>query len=464
MATETLETDYLIIGAGAAGMAFADSLLENSAATITMVDRRHAPGGHWIDAYPFVRLHQPSSYYGVSTMPLGQDAIDLAGPNAAYYELAGADEIRAYFAQVMQRRFLPSGRVRYFPSCDYMEENRFVSRLVDQSWNVRVRQKVVDTTYLEGTNPATSPLPFEVADGVQCVPAGELTRVARHFERYAIIGAGKTALDACVWLLEQGVPASMIRWIKPREAWWINRKFQQPHTLLPEFYRGTAIQVEAMAQATSIPDLFARLEAQDFFLRVDESVTPTMFRGAIVSENELALLRQIKDVVRLGHVRTIGHDEIILEEGRIAASESTLYVHCAARGLARRPLRPIFEEGRITVQPFRWGFACYQYAMLGMVEATVQGDEEKNRLCPAMAYWDTDKDYLSSFLATLANERAQATFPALVDWARNTRLNPASQIAGYSNDPVMIDSRERIKRNGAAAVANILKLLGAGSG
>ena len=463
MAVETIETDYLIIGAGAAGMAFADSLLENSAATITMVDRRHAPGGHWQDAYPFVRLHQPSSYYGISTMPLGQDAIDSSGPNAGYYELAGADEIRAYFAQVMQRRFLPSGRVRYFPSCDYTEENRFVSRLIDQSWNVRVRQKVVDTTYLEGTIPATSPLPFEVANGVQCVPSGELTRVARHFERYAIIGAGKTALDACVWLLEQGVPASMIRWIKPREAWWINRKFQQPHTLLPEFYRGTAIQVEAMAQATSIPDLFARLEAEDFFLRVDQSVTPTMFRGAIVSEKELALLRQIKDVVQLGHLQTIGRNEIVLDEGRVAASEATLYVHCAARGLARRPLRPIFEEGRITVQPFRWGFACYQYAMLGMVEATVQGNEEKNRLCPAMAYWDTDKDYLSSFLATLANERAQAAYPALVNWAKNTRLNPISQVATYSNDPVMIDSRERIKRNGAAAVANIIKLLGAGN-
>ena len=463
MAMETIETDYLIIGAGAAGMAFADSLLENSAATITMVDRRHAPGGHWIDAYPFVRLHQPSSYYGVSTVPLGQDAIDLSGPNSGYYELAGADEIRAYFAQVMQRRFLPSGRVRYFPSCDYTEENRFVSRLIDQSWNVRVRQKVVDTTYLEGTIPATSPLPFEVADGVQCVPSGELTRIAGHFERYAIIGAGKTALDACVWLLEQGIPASMIRWIKPREAWWINRKFQQPHGLLPEFYRGTAIQVEAMAQATSIPDLFARLEAEGFFLRVDQSVTPTMFRGAIVSEKELALLRQIKDVIRLGHVRTIGRDEIVLDEGRVPAIGATLYVHCASRGLSRRPLRPIFEEGRITVQPFRWGFACYQYAMLGMVEATVQGDVEKNRLCPAIAYWDTDKDYLSSFLATLANERAQAAFPALVDWAKNTRLNPISQVAAYSNDPFMIDSRERIKRNGAAAVANILKLLSAGT-
>jgi hypothetical protein len=30
----------------------------------------------------------------------------------SYCELAGADEIRAYFDHVMRRRFLPSGRVR----------------------------------------------------------------------------------------------------------------------------------------------------------------------------------------------------------------------------------------------------------------------------------------------------------------------------------------------------------------
>ena len=52
------------------------------------------------------------------------------------------------------------------------------------------------------------------------------------------------------WLLEQGVPASAIRWVKPREAWWLNRRFYQPHTLLPDFYRGMAIQLEAMALAT----------------------------------------------------------------------------------------------------------------------------------------------------------------------------------------------------------------------
>jgi cation diffusion facilitator CzcD-associated flavoprotein CzcO len=56
--SEELETDYLVVGAGAAGMAFSDTLLAHSTATVTVVDRRHAPGGHWLDAYPFVRLHQ----------------------------------------------------------------------------------------------------------------------------------------------------------------------------------------------------------------------------------------------------------------------------------------------------------------------------------------------------------------------------------------------------------------------
>jgi cation diffusion facilitator CzcD-associated flavoprotein CzcO len=59
-------TDYLIVGAGAAGMAFADSLIADSDANVVLVDRRHPPGGHWNDAYPFVRLHQPSPFYGVN--------------------------------------------------------------------------------------------------------------------------------------------------------------------------------------------------------------------------------------------------------------------------------------------------------------------------------------------------------------------------------------------------------------
>ena len=57
-----LEADYLVIGSGAMGMAFSDSLLTETGASLIIVDKHHQPGGHWNDAYPFVRLHQPSAF------------------------------------------------------------------------------------------------------------------------------------------------------------------------------------------------------------------------------------------------------------------------------------------------------------------------------------------------------------------------------------------------------------------
>jgi hypothetical protein len=453
-----LETDVLVVGAGAAGMAFTDALLTHSDATVTIVDRRHAPGGHWIDAYPYVRLHQPSAFYGVDSVPIGQDAIDVIGTNAGFYELAGKGELCAYFDRVMHRHFLPTGRVRYFPSSEVLGEDRFVSRLTGAVTEVRVRKRRVDTTYLEGTIPATSPPPFEVADGVRCVPAGDLARLDRRAERFAVIGGGKTALDACLWLLEQGVAPAAIRWIRPRDAWWLNRKFQQPHTLVPDLYRGVGLQIEAMAEASSMEDLFARLESEGLLLRFDREVEPTMFRGAIVSESELELLRGIEDVVRMGHVRRIDRTEIVLDHGRVPTDEHTVHVHCAARGLARPPLRPIFGGARVTVQPHSWGFACYQFATLGVIDAIVESDDEKNRLCPPLAYWDANEDYLTAFLALLAGERLRAAHPALARWMKSTRLNPVSGVAAYPHDPRVVEARERTKRFGAAAAANLSKL------
>lgn len=454
-----LETDYLVIGAGAAGMAITDALLTHSDATVTLVDKRHAPGGHWIDAYPHVRLHQPSAFYGVDSTPLGQDGIDATGLNAGYYELANADEIRAYFGRVMQQRFLASGRVRFFPNCDHLGGQGFASRLHGARWDVRVRRKTIDTSYLEGAIPATSPPPFEVAAGARCVPAGEIARPAERADDFVVIGAGKTAIDTCVWLLEQGVDPACIRWIKPREGWWLNRRFYQPLTLLPDLYRGIGIQLEAMAQATSVQDLYARLEAQQYFLRVDTTVAPTMCHGAVISESELALVRQIQQVIRLGHLRKIGLDTLTLDQGQAPTSPRTLHIHCATRGLARPALRPIFEPGRITVQPFMWGFACYQFALLGAAEALLDSDEDKNRLFAPIPYWDAPADYLSAFLAAMANDRARAAYPALAGWAKTSRLNPLGDIGRYSDHPSVIETRERIKRYGAEAAGKLVSLL-----
>lgn len=98
-------TDYLIVGAGASGLAFVDTLLTESDASIVLVDRRAAVGGHWCDAYPFVRLHTPSAYYGVNSMPLGEDRIQNSGRNAGFYEQATGPEVYAYFQRVLRERF-----------------------------------------------------------------------------------------------------------------------------------------------------------------------------------------------------------------------------------------------------------------------------------------------------------------------------------------------------------------------
>jgi hypothetical protein len=456
---QELETDYLVVGAGAAGMAFTDALLRHSDATVTLVDRRQAPGGHWHDAYPFVRLHQPSAFYGVDSVPLGQGTIDTTGFNAGFYELAGADEIRAYFERVLQDHFLPTGRVRYFPSCDYIGEHRFVSRLTGESRRVRVHRKLVDTTYLEGEFPATSAPPFELTDGVRCLTPTELARLERLDEHFVIIGAGKTALDTAVWLLERGVPASAIRWVRPRDAWWMNRKFQQPRTLLPDLLHGAASQLEAMAQAETIDDLFTRLESEGVLLRIDPGVSPTTFRGAIVSEAELRLLRGIQNVVRMGHVRRIEREQIVLDNGRVPTDARTIHIHCAARGLPRPPLRPIFEPGRVTVQPFFLGFATYQFAMLGVIEAMFESDAEKNGLCPPINYWDENEDYLTAYLALLTSTNAIGTHPKLARWNQSTRLNPLSGTDAYRDDPRVVASRERVRRFGGQAGINIQRLL-----
>jgi len=195
-------------------------------------------------------------------------------------------------------------------------------------------------------------------------------------------------------------------------------------------------------------------------LRIDPRVMPTMFRGALIGESELALLRTIEDVVRMGHVRRVETDRIVLDDGEVPTSPRTLHVHCAARGLSRRPLRPIYEPGRLTPQPILFNSVCFQFAMLGVVEATVTSDAERNRLCPPIVYWDTCPDYLSAFLANLDNQAARAMHPVVANWAKTTRLNALAGIAQHRNDPRVIEAGEQMKRYGPAAAANLRTLLG----
>ena len=49
--------------------------------------------------------------------------------------------------------------------------------------------------------------------------------------------------------------------------------------------------------------------------------------------------------------------------------------------------------------------------------------------------------------------------PALASWNKSSRLNPIGGIARHKDEPRVVASRERIKRFGLAAAANLQKLL-----
>jgi cation diffusion facilitator CzcD-associated flavoprotein CzcO len=93
--THTVDADYLVVGAGAAGMAFTDALIDHADVRVALVDRRHGVGGHWLEAYPFVRLHQASAFYGVASTLLGGGSIQQHGPEAGLQERATKSEICA---------------------------------------------------------------------------------------------------------------------------------------------------------------------------------------------------------------------------------------------------------------------------------------------------------------------------------------------------------------------------------
>jgi hypothetical protein len=130
-----------------------------------------------------------------------------------------------------------------------------------------------------------------------------------------------------------------------------------------------------MAQATSVDDLVARIEADGFFLRVDTTVAPTMSRGAMS-----------------------------------AASSATASYLTAVR-------------------------------------------------CPPIRYWDEPRDYLSSYLARMVHDHARAAHPAVVAWAKGTRLNPISGLGVHREHPLVVQTLDDLKQFGAAAAGNLVKLL-----
>ena len=210
-----LDTDYLVIGAGAASMAFVDTLLTESLdVSILIVDRHAHPGGHWNDAYGFVQLHQPSLLYGVASQQLEGNWFKqlVTKGKFPWQHRATKNEILAYYRSLMNK-WVASGRVQYYPCSTYHFEQQqqsldetvhvFTDERTQQVHYVRVREKRVNGVVGECRVPSQTPPNFLIlppqSDNVQVITPNQIydrrsssDAALLPQQQYVVLGAGKT--------------------------------------------------------------------------------------------------------------------------------------------------------------------------------------------------------------------------------------------------------------------------------
>ena len=420
-----ISTDYLVIGSGASGLAFADTLIEEEPdVELTLIDRRPAPGGHWLDAYPFVRLHTPSAYYGVNSLPLGEDRIDHSGENAGFYERATGAGVRDYFAEAASR-LTQTGRVRILTEYEHLGPGEHGEQVRDLGTgaldDVEVRRKLVDARYLEASIPATHEPSFDVAPGARVVAVNELPAAAQSGIRYTVLGSGKTAVDACTWLLDNDVGPDRIRWVRPRDHWFHHRRHFQPLDLVGDNMDGISLDAQAGAEAADIEDLFDRLEASARLVRIDPSARATMYRVTMLGPSELDALRQIDDVVRLGRVRKI-------------------------------------EVDRLVLQQVRQNSPTFNAALIAFLEAHREEDDDRNRLCPPNPYPSSIDDWPGMNRRTWQVEQRWLREPDVSGWVAASRLNLLRGLPDHAAEPPVKAALERFLTHVGPAIERLGEL------
>ena len=386
---EELECDYLVIGAGTASLAFVDTLITYSHnATVIIVDRNASPGGHWVHAYPFVRLHQQGCSYGVNSRTLGtlrgKKQIEVYDMN----DRATGKEICEYYDQVV-KSFIATKRVKVFFNSEYSceEGSHTIASKDGQAFKVACGKLVNCLTKVEV--PSMRKAPFPVHECVCMKPINDLPKAVKSgtFDKYVVIGAGKTGSDAIMHLLENNVSPEFITWIVSRDVWYLLRDGWMPKSRPKgEFWKITLNTIFGpIIAASSVKESFLNLEKAGSVGRLDPNGPfPKVFKGPTITKGDLDMLRTVKNVIKLGRVTSITLDEIVLESGRtIISHKDTFVVDCMAENiygyLDFEPDFQTFKPNLIELGPPAFLLnPSLTSTLIGYLEATFHDDSVKN--------------------------------------------------------------------------------------
>ena len=148
----------------------------------------------------------------------------------------------------------------------------------------------------------------------------------------------------------------------------------------------------------------------------------------------------------------------MLEDGTIPTDNRQVHIDCTAAGLRLPPARPIFEDGRITIQQVRTCQPTFNAALIGYVQAARDNDADRNHLCPPNPYPTTATDWISGQILQQRAQAAWSAAPDVVAWLDGARLNAARGIAQRMSEPDMHSAITRMMTNVQPAVANLERL------
>lgn len=490
----TKKYDYVVVGAGASGMSFVDTLLSHSSEplSIVLLDKRTAPGGHWNDAYGFVTLHQPARNYGVESTPLESG---IKHPEL----LASREEVLAYYRTLLDTWRANGHDVDFVGGAAYdFASSTYTTADGSTATVAAPARKVVDARFTENDLPLHVRPKFAYnAEAIDLIPPNELPErdaAAAREARYCVLGAGKTGQDTVLYLRRVlKVPLEHILWVMPTPV-WITARDPPPTTKQITCMEFIDVALEAHAAAGAPADAaagdaflqraFERLEADGRIYRIHPTAPPGKFMDATLNAEEVALLRECAPSICTGkgRVASIGDDGALTFAGGEVVplpwagaadgtpSPPTTFVHCTAGAFnfgasAAEAARPIFtSDDRITVQEvFQFPGFCFNGAVIAWLECQSQmSRDEKNRLCempppadgppaaPPLGPVAGNLGPLTAghpLLVSLRNLRRWYATPGMGEWLHSLRLF-SLRMNGYSLE----EGRALAERNHAGLV------------
>jgi len=418
-AKEVLKCDYLVIGAGTAGMSFIDTLLsehktKNTTLQIILVDRFSQPGGHWTHAYPFVELHQTSCNYGINSMPLGTHMNKKGkGPYEKYdiHDRATGKDVLQYYQKCLQK-FQKTGRVKCYFNSEYTGIDTTTQRHTivvnnnnnnDKESNNKdeggVRMEIQCTRIVKVANDVVVPdmrgplIPVDESIRDHFVPVNDVTDRARsgHYQKYIVFGNGKTGADAVINLIQNcGVDPAQITWICSRHVWYFIRD------TMADFWQTFEILNKMTdSKMDSITKCFLTFEQYKLAGRIDTTTLPEIFKGPTIDQHEFDLLCTVHNIVRHGRATGIEADRIVFNEGATLeftplskdGTCTTLFVDCMVDkfyGYNFPKGFQIFEEENSTIHlgPILSAFnVSLSAAHTAFLECNLPDARSKNQCC-----------------------------------------------------------------------------------